>query len=323
MSPNERTVKPRTAVIVNPAAGGGASRRAGETVVRELARRGAEATLHVTRHRGHAPELVHRLVREGVGTVVAVGGDGTAHEVANGILRAREDSGAAGPAAAVMGVIPAGTGNDFAKLLSRRGSDLDRPRACDIVAAGEIRNFDVGRVSWPGGCEYFINGMGTGIDVEVVRQIEGLPRLPGFLSYLIGLLRALVRFRPVPIRLRLDGQTVEKRVILIAVGNSDCIGGGFRICPRAVPDDGRFDICMVGDLGVGGIMRTLPRVLRGTHAGLPGVSMADAEVVELEAMDDDPLCIQLDGELREPAGVGVVRVAIEAGVLPVLAERGG
>ncbi len=310
------------AVIVNPAAGGGASRRTGDTVVRELARRGAESTLHVTRHSGHAPELVHRLVREGVGTVVAVGGDGTAHEVANGILRARDESGDADTATATMGVIPAGTGNDFAKLLSSPGLDLDRSRSYDTVATGTIRNFDVGRVSWPGGCEYFINGMGTGIDVEVVRQIERLPRLPGFVGYLLGLLRALVRFRPVPIRLRMDGQTIEKRVILIAVGNSDCIGGGFRICPHAVPDDGRFDICMVGDLGAVDIMRTLPRVLRGTHAGLPGVSMADAEVVELEAMNGDPLCIQLDGELREPAGVGVVRVAIEAGALPVLAEGG-
>lgn len=314
-------MKPRTAVIVNPAAGGGASRHAGETVVRELARRGAETTLHLTRHRGHAPELVHRLVQQGVGTVVAVGGDGTAHEVANGILRARDQSGTSSMAAAAMGVIPAGTGNDFARLLTPPGSNLDRPRAYDIIAAGHIRNFDVGRVSWPGGCEYFINGMGTGIDVEVVRQIERLPRLPGFVGYLVGLLRALVHFRPVPIRLRLDEHTLEKHVILIAVGNSDCIGGGFRICPRAMPDDGRFDICMVGDLGFRGVMRTLPRVLRGTHAGLPGVSMADAELVELEALNGDPLCIQLDGELREPEGIGMVRVAIEAGALPVLAER--
>lgn len=300
-------------VILNPTSGGGAGRRIRQEIERELAARGLRFTLEETTHRGHAVELARAAVERGAETIVAAGGDGTVHEVANGLLTAVGEGGR--PA---LGVIPVGTGNDFVKAL---GGVMSRARAYDVLADGEVRHFDVGRVEWEGGCEFFVNGMGTGIDVEVVRQIERLPRLPGVVSYLLGLLRALARFRAIPLRITWDGERRHQKVHMIAIGNGACIGGGFYVCPNAVPHDGRFDLCIVDELSLLQIARLLPRVMRGTHEGQPMVQMRQAVEIEIEAAGDAPLFFQMDGELREPPGGRRLRVRVEHGALPVVAPR--
>lgn len=299
-------------VILNPAAGGGAGERLRPEIERELERRGASCRIERTTRRGEAVELARAAAEEGARAVVAAGGDGTIHEVANGLLSATPRDGGA----VALGIIPTGTGNDFAKMLEGSG---DRRRIYDLLAFGRTRRFDVGRVEWDGDAEYFVNGMGTGVDVEVVRQIERLPHLPGFLGYLVGLIRGLAGFRPVPLHLRADGRPLERKVLIAAVGNGPCLGGGFYLCPEAEPDDGRFDICIVGELTLLRMARTVPRVMRGTHVGSPGVEMLRASTVEIEAGDGSPLVFQLDGELREPRAATRLRIGLEPGRLSVLA----
>lgn len=301
-------------IILNPAAGGGSGRRTRPEVEHELARRGIVYTLEVTTGRGHALELAASAVRRGAGTIVAAGGDGTIHEVVNGILQARGEGGAIEPR---LGIIPIGTGNDFVKTVT---GGTNRQLAYRTIAEGEVRVFDLGRVSWTGGAEYFTNGIGTGIDVEVVRQITRLPRLPGVISYLVGLFKALRNFRPLPLAITTDGEVLEQKVMIVAVGNGFCLAGGFHLFPGALPDDGELDLCVVDELDLRGIAAVLPRVLRGRHVGHPRVTMRRATAIEIVAREEAPLYFQVDGELREPPGARSLKIEILRGALPVLSN---
>lgn len=304
---------PSAHVILNPRAGGGGAGRLRSELERNLTERNVRYTIEETMHVGHATELAERAASGGIDRLLVVGGDGTVHEAANGLLRSGPDPSAAVP---VLGVIPAGTGNDFIKMVCSDGS---RRRAYDIAAADSVRRFDVGRVTWAGGSEYFVNGMGLGIDVEVVRQIERVPRLPGVIRYFAGLIRALAIYKPVALRLELDDGEIEERVMIIAVGNGACVGGGFRLCPGARPDDGRFDVCIVEEIGWIQIARVVPRILRGTHGGMRGVTLRQTAQARIEATGAAALFFQVDGELRQPAGARWLQIELEREALPVLA----
>lgn len=298
-------------IILNPQSGSGSGLRCRPEVEEEFRSLGIDFTLEETVHRGHAVELAYAAARRGARTIIAAGGDGTVHEVVNGILRARDEGVSPTP---ILGVVPIGTGNDFVKNLT---GGIDRSSAYRAIASGQVRNFDLGRVRWEGGTEYFMNGVGTGIDVQVVRQITRLPRLPGVVSYLVGLLRALVTFRPLPLRILVDGVPTEQRVMIVAVGNGFCLAGGFHLFPDALPDDGHLDLCVVDELNLPQIAVVLPRVLRGRHGGHPRVTLSTARSVVIEALGDEPLFFQVDGELREPVAAYRLEIEIAHAVLPV------
>lgn len=292
-------------VILNPVAGGGRAGRLRRAIERELAARGLSADVMLTRERGHAVELAAEAAADH-GLVVAAGGDGTVHEVANGLLTVEEGRRTAG-----LAVLPIGTGNDFVKLLG--GNRL--AHAFDAILSGATREVDVGRVTWTGTSEHFINGMGTGIDVEVVRQVARLPRMRGVAGYLVGVLRALRVFEPIRARLLVDGVELVDRVMIIAVGNGVSQGGGFYITPGALADDGRLDLCVISEMRMGRVLLTLPRLLRGSHVSRAGVVMKQFRKLEVET--DEPLFFQLDGELREPAGTHRLEVEVIPGALRV------
>jgi YegS/Rv2252/BmrU family lipid kinase len=297
-------------IVLNPKSGSGAGARIRAEVERELARRGLRFRIDESRGRGHATQLALDAARAGETTIVAAGGDGTVHEVANGILSAQHAP------RATLGLIPIGTGNDFVKVVP---GTTPRSRAYDTLALGHTRRFDVGRVVWQGGEEWFVNGVGTGIDVEVVRQIERSRNLPGGLVYIVGLVRALARYQPFPLRLTMDGRESERRVMMAAVTNGAYIGGSFHVCPGARPDDGWLDVCIVDELKLPGILRVLPRILRGAHRGSRAVELLKARAVTIRSTGNVPLFFQMDGELREPADVCSIHVSIDPGALPVVA----
>jgi diacylglycerol kinase (ATP) len=283
-----------------------------ERIERGLAASGLQFDITETEARGHAFSLARDRAFD-ADVVVAVGGDGTAHEVANGLLAA---GGRADSPPAALGVLPVGTGNDFVKML---GLNDGLTGAIATVANGTLRRFDVGRVRWDGGDEFFINGAGTGIDVEVVRQVLRLPRLPGVLKYLVGVLRAVVGFRAIPLRVTVDGEAFDDHMMMVAVGNGKCIGGGFWVTPDAEPDDALLDILMVTDLNYREIAAVIPRVMRGAHTGMRQVTMRRGRHIRIEAAGAEPLFFQLDGELREPPAARVMEIETLAGTLNVLA----
>jgi diacylglycerol kinase (ATP) len=298
----------RTApVILNPAAGGGAGGRHRAEITRELKARGITPHIIETTGPGSGRVLAHAQAQAGAEVLVVAGGDGTIHEVANGLLQAGADT--------TLALIPIGTGNDFVKVVP---GTRTRGAAYDTIAHGERRLFDVGRARWHDEEEFFVNGMGTGIDVEVVRQLQSLPQLPGPLKYLLGLVKALFQFRSVSLRIHADAAALEQKVMIIAVGNGICQGGGFYLAPDARPNDGLLDLCVVREVNWRGIIRVVPRVLRGTQRGDPAVDMRTIRTIRFEAMDDRPLFFHLDGELREPAGLRELRVEVVPNALPVL-----
>ncbi|HUG41149.1 MAG TPA: diacylglycerol kinase family protein [Longimicrobiales bacterium] len=308
---------PKTArVILNPTSGGGRGGRSTGAILAGLERRGISAEIRATTAPREAAALALAAAREGVDIVVAAGGDGTVHEVANGLLRGREEEGLDGT---VLGVLPVGTGNDFAKLV---GPLKQFEASLDILAAGAVRRLDAGRALWRDEAHWFVNAAGTGIDVEVVRQI--LLRRggsgPAVAKYLLAVLRALVRYRPIPLRIRMDDRVLEADVMIVAAANGRCIGGGFWVCPAAEPDDGRFDICIVRRTSFLEALWAIPLILRGVHERHPKVEMHRAKGVDIEALGAAPLFFQLDGELHEPPDVRSIRFEVVPGALPVLAS---
>ncbi|MEO5510936.1 MAG: diacylglycerol kinase family protein [Longimicrobiales bacterium] len=300
-------------VILNPMARGGAGRRLRGEIERALIDRHGGFQIVETAHSGHGVDLAAGAVHDGVSTIVAAGGDGTIHEVANGVLNALDDA----PRDVAFGIIPIGTGNDFAKVVPGARSLSD---ALQTLNDGHPRPFDVGVAEWAGNREYFLNAMGTGVDVEVVRQIQRMER--GNFVYLRGLMRALALYSPVQLRIQADDTDISARVMLVAVANGTCVGGSFRIAPRAVTDDGRLDLCIVSEMPRLAQLAIVPRIIAGSHESHPRVFHARVESVTLSAVGGIPLFFQLDGELREPADVRQVRVTIQRARLQIIAAPG-
>ncbi|MCI0435713.1 MAG: diacylglycerol kinase family lipid kinase [Gemmatimonadetes bacterium] len=309
------TRSPDVRLVINPRAGGGRALRVRDRLEHALSRRGLRPAVSLTTGPGHAVRIAQQSLLDGERVIVAVGGDGTVHEVANGMLRA---AGSRAIEEAALAVVPVGTGNDFAKLLGVYGS-IDA--ALDAIADGPVQRLDAGLAEWEGGSAYFVNAMGTGIDVEVIRQIARHQPLPGALNYVAGLIRALARYRPVAITVRTETSTFDGRIMTIAVANGRSIGGTFQICPAARADDGLFDVCIIRELPLFASLRTAARIVRGTHTALDGVTVLRGACTDIWVAPDTPFFFQLDGELHEPPGVRFVRLTLRPGVLPVRTAR--
>jgi YegS/Rv2252/BmrU family lipid kinase len=279
--------------IVNPQAGWGRGRRIWPQVRPLLEQAGWSITATLTERRGHAWEVA-RTVRADL--VLAVGGDGTAHEVVNGVLAA----GGRGP----VGVLPVGTGCDFARAL---GLPRDALAAARALPACGLRQVDVGRVN----DRYFLTIAGVGFDGEVAARVNRWPKLiGGVLPYVAGILVTLATYAPVEVDLDVDGVHVRERIFLIAVGNTAWNAGGMWLVPAARPDDGLLDAVVAGPLGRLETLAVLPRVFSGRHVGHAKVRQVRARVIRVDGAR--PLAIQADGEVvgRLPATFSVVPRAL-------------
>jgi len=310
-------------IILNPASSSGKAARLARRVETKLRGRDVPHDLHVTRGPGHATTLAASARRSRVEVVVAVGGDGTVHEVANGLLA---EEGGPGPLPS-LAVVPVGTGNDFFRMV---GAPTEPSAALDVLDDGVRTLFDVGRARWRGGSRYFVNLLGVGVDVDVIRRRDGFRRLPGLAQYLTALLVALVRFEPVPLRMRVgdadgpapDDLTLEGRTHLTAITVGPSAGGGFLLNPTASPVDGALDLCWVDALSYRQVLTCLPRVVRGTHASLDVVRLRRFRSGRMERADGRPLDFELDGEVMEER-VPWIEVGVEPGRLPVLVSPDG
>jgi len=254
---------------------------------------------------GEGAALAAAAVRSGAQRVVAVGGDGTVHEVANGLL----GSGGGVP----LGVIPLGTGNDFAKLV---GVDGCSPlTAVGRLVTADARVFDVGRV----GDERFVNSLGVGFGPAVVRARNAMPGLRGFLSYFVPVLRAYGGFRPPLVDIRSAEFRERGHVMMVEVCNGTTAGGDYRFAPDADPADGRLDVCLVRRVALPRFLLAIPRVMRGTHGRMREVALFRTRRLTIRS-PEEPLLLHLDGELRE-AGTNEVTVEVEPRKLKVLVAR--
>lgn len=303
-------------VIANPESGAGRGARVLPALEAELDRRRLRYALHLTERPGHARELAARAVGR-VSRVLTVGGDGTIHEVANGMLRRapRRPERGVPP----LAVLPVGTGNDFFRMVS---APADPAGAARAAADGTPRYFDVGEVRWEDGARLFVNLVGVGIDVEVLRRRARFARLPGLIQYLAALASALAAYRPVPLAVALSsgsGTTWshDGATLLSAVTVGPSVGGGMILSPEAVPDDGRLDLFHARRLGVLQVLRYLPGILRGTGVREGDIRQVQATEIRMERTDGRDLAFELDGELAD-AGTRAIEIRVLPGVLPVL-----
>jgi diacylglycerol kinase (ATP) len=284
-------------VIANPNAAGGRGARVLPDLERRLRKAGLEFEIERTSGSGHATALARRALESGTSRILVVGGDGTIHEVANGLLDDSEADGRVDLPA--MAILPVGTGNDFHRMV-RAPAGIES--AIQTLGSGIERHFEVGRAKWEGGGGRFVNLLGVGIDVEVLRWRPRFGRLPGLLQYMGALAGALWTHRPVPFELTFVGEddeaeTLAAPVLLAALTVGPSIGGGFLLSPKARPDDGLLDLFVVERLGPLKVARYLPSVLRGRLDGKPDVHRRQIRRLRIRALDDRPFRFELDGEL--------------------------
>ncbi|MCR4425556.1 MAG: diacylglycerol kinase family lipid kinase [Firmicutes bacterium] len=267
-------------VVLNPRAGRGRAGREEDVASAVLSGMGVDFEIERTTGPGGAVEVARRAVESGFDTVAAMGGDGTTNEVVNGIAGT----------GATLGLIPCGTGNDFAVAM---GIPKDVREACRILAAGKTRRVDLGRVN----DKYFISTFGVGFDARVTREVnQGFKFARGILVYILAVMKVIWTYAPERMHLVVDGEeVVVDAPLLVAVANWQSYGGGMRICPEASVDDGVFDVCVVANMSKLRFLQSFPRVISGTHVRLPEVRIVRAKSVRIKCGRMEPF--HIDGEV--------------------------
>jgi diacylglycerol kinase (ATP) len=237
---------------------------------------------------GRVVDLTRRTVEEGAELVVVVGGDGTVNEAVNGLLPAG--------AGCELAVVPCGTGDDFARTFA---IPTNTEEALAVAANGRARQVDVGRARFgsgeSGSERYFANFAGAGISGGIaLRGAVTSRRLGARAAYFWATVAVFARWQNVPMTIEADGQTREGRMLEVIVANGAYAAGGMRIAPDASPDDGQFDVVLIGDASKLDFMTTFPRIYRGKHVGHPKVDVLRARTVSVTP--ETALPVVLDGE---------------------------
>jgi YegS/Rv2252/BmrU family lipid kinase len=293
---------PSTLVIFNPTAGRGRVRAQWPAVEQALRAAGVDFDTVATQARLDAV----RLAREAAArytAVISVGGDGTLHEIVNGLLQASNEG-----ETIALGVVPLGNGDDFAKVLPPEapvgGKPFTWPTAVAAIARGQTRLFDAGRLvgdppgrGQPGGVSYFMNGMDVGFGAHAAQNFTTIPRVfTGMSAYMATVLKTLVAYPTVRLRVTLDDQPpFEQATTMTAITIGRCFANGFWVCPQAQPDDGLFDLMVAQAVSRLTILGLIPKIMKGAHTHEPVVKMLRARRVLLES--PDPLIVEADGEL--------------------------
>lgn len=289
-----------TVVIVNPQARGGWPRRRWPLIEPELRAALGPLELRFTGRPGQGVELARAAVLDGARLVVAMGGDGTASEVAAGLLEAQEQLPGGEPVCS-FGYLPCATGGDL-----RRSLELpdDLAEAARRIAASPGRLLDAGQIAYTGHDgrpqrRYFLNIASAGMSglVDLLAN-QSSKRLGGRATFLIASARAALRYHNPRVRVRLDDRPAEEvRLYTLAVANGAYFGGGMHIAPAARLDDGLFEVITLGDLSPPEALRLVHHLYKGTHLSLNKVSAARARSVRVELCEPgDKVLLDVDGE---------------------------
>lgn len=277
--------------IVNPASGRGKGLGVGRELEERLQYLNLDYQVLYTKAPGHAIELA-QTAKEKFECVVAVGGDGTLNEVVNGL----------GQSGCTLGLLPVGSGNDFARAVSLE-TKLDV--ALNKLLRGRIRAVDLGKVNE----RYFHNGVGVGFDAHVVHTSLKVKRLRGNAIYLYSVLRTLFKYRPVSLAMEFNNQTHTSDYFMITVGNGMSLGGGFLLTPDAQIDDGLFDLCLIQNMPMPSVLRNLLKVYSGKHKEDPRVEIVRTENLKIRSRE--PFAVHVDGEL-----LGMDLTALNVEIIP-------
>lgn len=285
-------------LIVNPLAGRGSALKAIPEIETLLNNLQLNYDIILTEYPGHAIQLAKDAGGNGYDVVVAVGGDGTANEVINGLMLDAE----AGSLTASLAVLPVGRGNDFSYGM---GVPQELEAACRMLAALKTRKIDVGFVKggdYPEG-RYFGNGVGIGFDTVVGFEAAKLPKfISGIPAYLIAALKTIfLYFRAPMLRLDLDGEIIEQTCLLVSLMNGRRMGGSFMFAPESEQDDGMLNLCIVEGINRREVFTLFPKVMNGTQGEHPATKMPLAKLVKIKAVSGS-LPVHADGETICEAG---------------------
>jgi diacylglycerol kinase (ATP) len=294
-----------TVFLVNPAAANGSTGRRWPEIAHQAAAVGLEGDALLSEHRGHLEELARDAALDGARLIVVVGGDGALHEVANGLAGLEQ--------APTVALIPRGTGCDFARTFGIPG---DVTAAARIALEGDTQPLDLGRATyraWDGHETetVFANAASAGMSGAIAQRTNETTKTFGAkASYLWATFAVFAGWSAVEMRLTVDGESRSGRMFDVVVANGKYLGGGMKICPDALPDDGLLDVLTIGDVTKRDLITTMPKIYRGTHLPHPRAEALRGRVVTLET--DEPVPVQLDGE--QP-GTSPVRFDVLSGGL--------
>lgn len=283
--------------IANPVAGLGKGRR----ILPRLRRILEDAGLCWELEETTAPNEAANLARESVGrfdAVVGIGGDGTLNEILQALAHTETP----------LGIIPAGSGNDYVRSL-----DYPRglPAVVDRIAGGKVRTVDVGYLNG----RYFLNVMGIGFDAVVNQKRNSTRWIRGFPAYILALFRTLGTYTSVRVDLHLDGKPSATEAFLVSIGNGTTCGGGFRLTPHARLDDGLLDVCILRPVRVPALLWHLPKAFTGTIEKSGYASLKRATEVRLTTTQRLPA--HVDGE-PQTLEEGTHRIGIVPSALKVV-----
>jgi len=279
--------------IVNPNAGNGKGEKDRDRISEILNRNNIRFEMRSTGRKGQATEFTRDLIAGGYRKIISIGGDGTLHEVINGIFT--QDHCA--PRDITLGIIPVGTGNDWGRMF---GIPLVYEGAVQVIREGKQMLHDIGVIDYFNGEEktktYFINIAGLGFEAVVVKKTNRQKDkgMSNKAIYFYNLLSSLISYRNTPVKITIDGRTSTAKVFSINVGNGRYCGGGMRQTPDAIPDDGLFDITVIKEMGRIEIIKSLQLLYDGTIMSHPKVD--GYRSTNLKVTSESPLYIEADGE---------------------------
>ena len=279
--------------IFNPIAGKGKSARFREALEPILKQKGVEYAFHETRRRRDAVEIARALTERADtdADIVAMGGDGTLSEVLNGV---------ADPGRVRLGIVPCGSGNDFA---ASAGIPDTPEGALEVLLSGEAKYTDYMECGGVRG----INAIGTGIDVDILRRYNRMKVLKGPTAYLVSLVQSVLSYRPYSFLEETDAGPVRHRAFIACAGNGRRFGGGIPICPEAAIDDGLLDVVIIDDIRRAAIPKAFIQLLKGKILTHPATVFKRQSALKI--LPDGPMPIQIDGEIYEDLPFDVRLVA--------------
>ncbi|MCC6260632.1 MAG: diacylglycerol kinase family lipid kinase [Anaerolineales bacterium] len=269
-------------VIVNPTSGRGLGGKSIPQIESELTANELDFTLTQTQKMWHAAELAEQAARDGYDVIVCASGDGTVNEAINGIMQARKN----GFTKSAFAVLSIGTGNDFA---GGTGIPTNLKDGLKALKENKRKRIDIGLAQggdYPQG-RYFGNGIGAGFDAAVGHEADKVRWTRGLPAYLIGVIKTVfLYYNPARIEIILDGkETITQTSLMISVMNGQRMGGGFKLAPQGLPDDGWLDLCIAETASKFRILAMLPHFLLGTQHKLPEIKMRRAKKISIRSLD--------------------------------------
>jgi diacylglycerol kinase (ATP) len=263
--------------VVNPAAACGKCAKQAK-ILKELCQdRNLDFEMTYTEKPNDATEIA-RAATANFKYIIAVGGDGTIYETVNGLMDGRS----------VFGVVPIGSGNDFIRPLN---IPLKMTDALDTIIKGNTAKIDIGKA----GEKYFSNGLGVGFDAWAVEHSKHITKLRGSAIYLYAVLKTIYNYQSPEMKLKYNDVERGEKIFMLTAGNGISLGGGFKLTPNAIMDDGLLDLNIVSDLTKLQIYQNLLSVYSGTHTKMPQVSTARTTNLSVES--EQGFAVHLDGEL--------------------------